>query len=517
MAEKDKLHFWNTSSLIETPAIRQRCNTVYLHAQLKSKFPQESFRVISVSINETGVYQSQAELLLRLLTSLSPVKGLPPYCEVQLEHQTGRFSERITVWSPLAWNDRFAGTAGGGTSTGGTQYITAPNNTVRGWTLPFALLNGFTAATVDAGNVIGNRDQTVDPDTGELNEDLLENWRASSTHFMTLFGKAIAEILHQRQVRYAYMNGGSGGGRQCLVEAQEYPQDYDGIWASCPAINWSKFVLAGLWPIAVMNSYGHILKASKMDFFRNAVHDSVGGKDAYFQLEQRVDLNPETLIGRKTKGGRITLIDAKIMKEIWDGPRRQNGERLWFGFRPGVKFWNEGVPVGAFYYSLIGRKPKPFIITRNYARWVTGNPKQEFDGITMEEFEELFDKSTTLFARSAADQADLRAFAQTGGKLIIDHGLDDPLIPVDGTIDYFERMCSALGGKEIVDEFCRLYLTPGDGHGNCYGNGPGITESDGMRALMDWVENGRAPHALRVVQVKRLGGKTICERMQEPA
>lgn len=516
MAEKDNLHFWDTSSLIETPAIRQRCNPVYLEAQLKSRFPQETIRVASVSINETGSYKSQADFLLKLLTSLSPIKGLPPYCEVQLEHQTGRFSERVTVWSPLAWNDRFAGTAGGGTSTGGTQYITAPNNTVRGWTLPFALLNGFTAATVDAGNVTGTHDRAVDPATGELNEDLLENWRARGTHRMTLFGKAVAESLHQRPVRYAYMNGGSGGGRQCMVEAQEYPQDYDGIWASCPAINWSKFVLAGLWPIAVMNSYGRILKPAKMDAFRTAVHDSVGGKDAYFQLEQRVDLDPETLIGQKTKEGPITSIDAKMMNEIWNGPRRQNGERLWFGFRPGVKFWMVGLPVGVIYYNLISRKPKPFIITRNYARWVTRDTKQNFDDITMEAFETIFDKSTTLFAKAAADQANLRPFAQAGGKLIIDHGLDDPLIPVDGTIDYYENMCQIHGGKEKVDEFCRLYLTPGDGHGNCSGNGPGITESDGMRALIDWVENGRAPGALRVVQVQRSGGKTICERVQQP-
>ena len=301
-----------------------------------------------------------------------------------------------------------------------------------------------------------------------------------------------------------------------MVEAQEFPHDYDGIWASCPAINWSKLTLVGLWPIAVMNSYDHILKPDKMKYFVAAVHDSVGGRESYFKLEHRVDFDPETLIGRSTKGGPITQMDATVMKEIWNGPRRKTGQRLWYGFRPGVKFWNVGLPVGSFYYSLIGKKPKPFFLVSNYARWVTRDPKQDFSSITMEEFGELFDKSTTLFANAAGDKADLRPFAQAGGKLIIDHGLDDPLIPVDGTIDYYDRMCQIHGGKDAVDEFCRLYLTPGDGHGNCFGNGPGITESDGMRALMDWVENGQAPDALRVVQVKRLSCKTICERVQLP-
>lgn len=515
MKERDKVHFWDTSALTDTAAIRNRCDAAYVETQLKSRFPEEVIRVASVSVNETGSYRTKSNLLLKLLSGLSPVRDLPPYCEVQLDHQTGKFTERVIVWSPLAWNDRFAGTAGGGISTGGIQHITAPNNAVRGWTLPFALMNGFTAAAVDAGNVTGRHDRAIDPDTRELNDDLIENWRARGTHVMTLFGKAVAEILHQRPVRYAYMNGGSGGGRQSMVEAQEYPQDYDGIWASCPAINWSKFVLAGFWPIAVMNSYGHVLKPEKLHAFTTAVHDSVGGSEAYFRLAHKVDFDADTLVGRSTKAGPITALDATVMKEIWNGPRRKNGERLWYGFRPGVKFWNVGLPVG-FYYSLIRKKPKPFFLVSGYARWVTKDPEQDFSSITIEEFEELFDASTTLFADAAADKADLRPFAEAGGKLMIDHGLDDPLIPVDGTIDYYDRMCRIHGGKERVDAFCRLYLTPGDGHGNCFGNGPGITESDGMRALVNWVENGHAPGALRVVQVKRLGGKTICERVQLP-
>ena len=52
-------------------------------------------------------------------------------------------------------------------------------------------------------------------------------------------------------------------------------------------------------------------------------------------------------------------------------------------------------------------------------------------------------------------------------------------------------------------------VAPGDGHGICFGNGPGITESDGMFVLVNWVEGGHAPGVLRVVQVKRLGDKTI--------
>ena len=89
-------------------------------------------------------------------------------------------------------------------------------------------MNGFSAATIYAGNIDGWDDHTIDKKTGKLNRELYENWRVRSTHNMTIFGKAITEILHQRPIKFSYMNGGSGGGRQSLMEVQNYPDDYDG-------------------------------------------------------------------------------------------------------------------------------------------------------------------------------------------------------------------------------------------------------------------------------------------------
>jgi hypothetical protein len=470
---------------------------------LRSRFPDETLSVRSVHINETGKY---AKLLF-------PIRGLPPYCAVKLEHSTGRHTESITIWSPLAWNDRFMGAPGGGTGTGGDSYITRPNNTSRGSTLPKAVCNGFTAATTDAGNT--QSEWALDKNTHELDWERIENWRARSTHFMTLVGKAVAEILHQRPVSYAYLHGGSGGGRQSLVEAQEFPQDYDGIWASCPAINWTKFMVTGLWPVAVMNSYQHKLSPAKIKYFLAAAQNSVGGAQAYYAYEKRVDFDPFSVVGQRARDGLISTTDAQVMSDIWKGAHRENGEQLWYGFRPGVHFWNVIIPLGAFYYSLWGKKPKPFFLCTYYLRWITKDPQQTFEQVSREAFVELFDRSVAELAPVAADKTDLSAFVAAGGKLIIDHGIDDPLIPVDGTIDYYTRLCAAMGGKAQVDSFCRLYITPGDGHGTCDWHGPGLTERDGMMALIDWVERGTPPEALRVVQVNR-AGTTLRERTQAP-
>ena len=301
MKERDHIQFYDTSALKETPGIRRRCRVDYVREALREKFPGEVFHVTSVSINETGRYMAKVHWLVKLLWNNGKVTGLPPYCEVVIEHCTGTEWENIIVWSPLAWNDRFAGTAGGGTCTGGVNQITQPNNGQRGWTLPFALINGFTAATSDAGNEKYGSNWAVDKN-GKVVMERIENWRANATHNMTVFGKAVAEILHKRPVRYSYMNGGSGGGRQSMVEAQEFPEDYDGIWASCPAINWTKFLIAGFWPMAAANEHHAPLKYHKLNAFAKAVQESAGGAEKYYRLNHRVEFDPFTR-GKENKAG----------------------------------------------------------------------------------------------------------------------------------------------------------------------------------------------------------------------
>ena len=514
MKERDNIHFYDTSGLVETKGIRDRCNTSYIQKELADRLPGEIFKVTSVSVNETGCYQAKLHWLIKLLWTSGKIEGLPPFCEVQIDHCTGTEWENIIVWSPLAWNDRFAGTAGGGTCTGGVTQITLPNNGQRGLTLPFAVINGFTAATCDAGNEKYGSNWAVDKD-GKRIPERIENWRSGATHQMTVFGKAVAEILHQRPIKFSYMNGGSGGGRQSMVEAQEFPEDYDGIWVNSPAINWTKFVIAGFWPMAAANTYKAPLKYHKLNAFAKAIHDSVGGKDAYYRMAERVEFDPFTLVGMKTKQGMITETDAMVYKEILEGPHRSNGERLWYSFRPGLIHWKTGLPIFATSFVLPFSKARPFALCTTFSRWATEDPKAEFADMDKAAFEKLFDATQAAFPTSCADKVDLTAFAERGGKLMIDHGIDDPLIPVEGTVNYHNRM-KVLMGKETVDSFCRVYLGPGDNHGNCHGNGPGITESDGMRALMDWVEKDIAPNALRVVQINQKTGEAICEGMLEP-
>lgn len=511
MKEKDNIFFYDTSVLTVTEGLEKRCAKAYLQEELNRILPDEKLTVKEAVINTSGKYINKSRGAFGALLPVNRVHNLPDFCHVVIEHSTGKFAEKIFIWSPVKWNDRFIGCPGGGTATGGETYINPPDNTSRSQTLPFAVMNGFTGATTDAGCT---KIQWAVNKDGTLNAELVENWRARSTHFMTVIGKLTAEILHGRKVKYSYMHGGSGGGRQSLVEAQEFPEDYNGIWASCPAINWSKFLPLGLWANAVMNSNNYIVTPKKMQFAMEQAQNTVGSVEKYYEYKDFLSFDYYSLIGRKVKNDTFTELDAKVIKQIYDGPHCGN-ERLWYYLRPGVLCWSVGIPVGAFYYTPITHKPKPFFLSTLYCRWITQNPKQKFDRITVEEYTELHKKSITKFEDCIADKSDLSAFKNVGGKLIVDHGFDDPLIPADGTYEYYKNVCDTIGGKKIADVFFRLFLTPGDGHGVCNWHNGGITETDGMKALIDWVENDKAPEQIRKVHVDKKGN-TIKESIQKP-
>lgn len=516
MLERDNYYFFDTSKLIKTHDIETRATEEHVRRELEKEFPDEIFSRIHVTYNPSGEYQAKASLLEKVFGAGKKIKGLPEYYEVEVFHKTGHFEEQLIVWSPTAWNDRFAGTAGGGTGIGGRNYLTAPNNTQRGWTVPMAVMNGFTAATMYAGNIEGWTDYTLNQKTGQFNQELYENWRIRSTHNMTIFGKKIAEILHDRPVKYAYMNGGSGGGRQSLMEVQNYPNDYDGVWASCPAINWHNVMMEGYWASTVMNEHKHFLTAEKNQYFLDAIHTANGGADRYYHLNDIPDFDARKCVGAKTKHGVITEMDAIVMNEILAGPRREDGRFIWYGFRPGVKNWQKVIPIGTYYYPLFGKKVNPFPLGPIYLKWITKNPKEKFDHMRKKKFYQLYEEGLALFSDNMGNNPCIDEFVNAGGKLIIDHGIDDPLIPVDGTLDYYNRLKEHFGTQERIDAFLRLYITPGDNHGNCWGNGPGIPEKEGIIALMNWVENKIAPEEIRKVRVNNKTGETLEEGCEFP-
>ena len=140
-------------------------------------------------------------------------------------------------------------------------------------------------------------------------------------------------------------------------------------------------------------------------------------------------------------------------------------------------------------------KGKPFIIGLEYwIYYLAQDAKWDWTTLTYAGFEQLFTKSVEQYgAVIGTDDPDLTRFRDRGGRVIIYHGLADQLIPAAGTIDYYKRVQQRMGGEKKTAEFARLFLSPGIDHGF---QGPGATPTGLNKAILRWVEEGKAPDKL---------------------
>ncbi|KIW93039.1 uncharacterized protein Z519_06888 [Cladophialophora bantiana CBS 173.52] len=153
------------------------------------------------------------------------------FCQVNvsLTHRgTGDYVNN-QVWLALTgWNSIFLGVGGGGYVSGSWQLL-AP-----------AVERCYAAVATDGGHAQNNSGDATSwalVSEGDVNENILLDFASRLVHEMTVLGKAVTTSFYGSAPKYAYWQGCSTGGRQGLMEAQMFPNDYDGIVALAPAIN----------------------------------------------------------------------------------------------------------------------------------------------------------------------------------------------------------------------------------------------------------------------------------------
>ncbi|MFG2133953.1 tannase/feruloyl esterase family alpha/beta hydrolase [Streptomyces sp. NPDC048751] len=421
------------------------------------------------------------------------VTGVPSFCEVTvtLTHPGDGDHAQVRTWLPVSrWNSRLQ-------AFGGSAYLAGDNNVG----LATAVKNGYAATTTDAG--VGDALDTswALNSKGQVNTALLKNFASRSQHEAAVVGKEVVDDVYGRRASHAYFNGCSTGGRQGYMEAQRHPDDYDGILANAPAVNWDEFEVATLWPQVVMNNERTYPTDCEFAAFTGAAVkacDSLDGlKDGLVDDPTRCDFDPRRLIGTKVvcKGKELTITaaDAAVVRKIWDGPRTASGKKLW-----------AGVPIGADLAALAAVSDPdangnvtgvPFQVPAVWARtWLKKDPSFDISTITYSQFTRLFQQSEAEYdGIIGTDDPDLSAFRRSGGKLLTWHGQADQYIPTQGTVEYRKQVEREMGGSKRVDDFYRLFLAPGTVH--C-GLNKGDGATDDLGALVAWVEHGKAPGTL---------------------
>ena len=446
-----------------------RCSVSYLRSGLHLAH----VGVDSASLNGTGSFAAPGQ---------PPLTGLPAFCDVMLTQTDSAGNPiRIGVWLPQPWNGRFQG-------VGGSAYSCGPSYLE----MARAIQGGYAAATTNCGvkSADGQTGAWVLSSSGQLDFPLIDDFAYAGIHDMTMDGKAVTQVYYPSPLRYSYFFGCSTGGREGLMEAQRYPADYNGIVSGAPAINWTRFIPAEIWPELVMNQSGDFLPACKEDAFVESAVRACATTNGVITNPDTCDWSPDELAGLVTPCGVITPQDAAVMTKIWQGPETTQGKKLWYGLERGASL--SGLAATTTSNGVTTGNPRIGAVSW-LGIWLQRNPAWDWRTLTYAQFDTLFHQSVSEFSDVfAADNPDLSAFKSRGGKIIIWHGLADQLIFPQGTVNYYQRVQHAMGGPAATDSFARLFLASGAQH-CASAAGPAPTQPMLMNALTGWVEHGAAP------------------------
>jgi feruloyl esterase len=425
---------------------------------------------------------------------VEPASGsAPAACRVTatVTHPPAGDAVKVYLGLPLQnWNGRFQGVGGGGFSGGNPNGVRAP------------MLAGYAGGSTDTGHEGGSGSFALDA-TGRLDWMRIRDNAYLGIHDMTVTGKAVVTAFYGAAPMRSYFNGCSTGGRQGLSEAQRYPEDYDGILAGAPAINWAKLHVEQLWGHVVMREMNLVVPQCKFQAATAAAIAACdpqdGVTDGLIADPARCAYDPRALVGTSAGTcGPITGDDAIVIRKIWDGPRRQDGSFLWYGLPRGADFGGLTNTAG----DPLGGRPNP--ITLDWWRFfLKQDPQWDWTTITYDGYEQAWDQSVEQYgAVFGTDNPDLTRFRDRGGKIVMWHGQIDQLIYPEGSADYYRRVQQQMGGAERTAEFFRFFMAPGVAH--CAG-GPGPQPAGQFDAMVRWVEDGVAPATLTAIRRDQSG------------
>ena len=396
-----------------------------------------------------------------------PSEPLPSHCRVELDLKPSVDSLiKMELWLPTEnWNGKFMGT-GNGFFAGSIQ------GKMRD--MPEALRLGYATAGTDTGHqeqggawAIGHPEKMID-------------FAYRSTHEMTLKAREIINAFYNRNAEYSYFKGCSTGGRQALMEAQRYPDDYDGIIAGSCA---NRHI--HMWTSSIAQSvdlYRHPEKnlseekASLVNRFDMDTCDRLGEGFLNNPRQCRVDFSKLLCAGNRDDDTCLTPGQLKTVDTFYNGVKNSKGELIFSGQALGN-------PIPAQMGTNQG--PGAIDMLFDIVKIAFNDPDLDWHKFDLDRDMPLIDMAVGYV--DAVDP-DLSRYKNNGGKLLLTHGWSDTGITPETTIWYYEKVLEKMGKNQ--GDWIRLFLAPGMGH--C-GGGPGVNSFDSIGALEKWVEKGIAP------------------------
>jgi len=330
-------------------------------------------------------------------------------------------------------------------------------------------------------------------------------------HVASQVAKAVILHFYGQPASYSYFDGCSDGGREALMSAQRYPNDFNGIAAGAPANNMdvqntyhhANRVLTnqstpGYLPLPDRNTY--LLLQGNLPYVHAKVVAACDAADGVADgiiddpRNCRFDTNTLVCANNGNEAGCLTQAQADAVFRIHDGAKTVNGIRL----EPEIASeWGSELDWTLYMPAAQGGSaPAENFVTSWLYKTYLNEPYKDEATQTARTIDDLvwklpaFAQTVASSKLYSATNPNLAPFAAAGGKLMLWHGWADQHISPQGTLQYWEAMTGFTGNS---DAFARLYVFPGMGH--C-GGGLGPNTFDVLTPLMSWVETGTAPYAL---------------------
>jgi feruloyl esterase len=397
-------------------------------------------------------------------------RALPAFCRVAATLTPTSDSDiKIEVWLPASgWNGKYLA-LGNGAFNGAISYPA----------MMTALARGYATSSTDTGHT-GNNARFA---PGHPEKVIDFGWRA--VHEMTMVSKTVVAAYYERAAGHAYWNGCSAGGRQAMKEAQRFPEDFDGIIAGAPGLDWTGRAAQAVRVLKTLEQNDAArLAPPQMELLHRAAVDACdaldGVNDRLIGDPSRCAFDPATL---QCKGagdaGCLTPAQVETARLIYSPMANSKTKREIAGLAPGSELgWT---PTGWTASARATGIDQFRFLVFNDPAWTA----QRFDAASDPARAEAADAGTI----NALDP-NLRPFIDRGGKLIQYHGWSDPQISPFNSTQYYGRVVESIGSQTDIPHAYRLFMAPGMGH--CSG-GEGPNAFDMIGALEQWVEHGKAP------------------------
>jgi hypothetical protein len=413
---------------------------------------------------------------------------LPAYCRLDgtLDERTGGdgrpYGIGFALSLPADWNGRFLFQGGAGLN-GSVQLPLG--RTGQG---DAALAHGYAVVNTDTGH----QGQVFDATFMQEQQASLD-FAYQAVGRIAVLAKHIVAQYYGGPAKKAYFAGCSTGGREGMLMAQRYPTYFDGIVVGAPAMRTNFSGIGDEWVATMLNQAAPKDAAGKPDIRkafsdgdRKAVVDGLlaacdagdGLKDGMIFDPVGCRFDPKTLrcAGEKADGC-LSNTQVSAIEKAFAGPKDSKGRQVYPGF-----LFDTGITATRGIPGLLAGSVNPV------------GPPFTATEMDVDKRAEEAAASPMMILTATSSWTNLNTFSKRGGKLIFYHGVSDPWFSALDTIDYFDRITKVNGGAAQVATWSRLFLVPGMGH--CSG-GAALDSFDLLASVVDWVEKGTAPDAVK--------------------